>query len=228
MPELESMEHFFSVSEKRRLEAVSSMMSLKKGMRILDAGCGTGHLLEILASSGNDTFGADLGFESIRKASVRLKNKGLKVRFTRGDIYRLPFGNASFDAVFASEIIEHLENPSDAVREVARVLKPGGFLVISTPYRENLRYTLCIHCNKKTPVNAHLHSFDEKSLGIMLESAGLKVEKELKFASRILEQLRIPGMTYFLPGGLWRLIDSFFCGLSGKQSFISIRAKRIG
>lgn len=227
MPELESMEHFFSASEKRRLEAVNSLLSLKKGARILDAGCGTGHLLEIFASRGYDTFGTDLGFESIKRASVRLKDKGLSVRFSRGDIYRLPFGDASFDAVFACEILEHLENPSDAVREAARVIKPGGYLIVSTPYMEKLRFTLCIHCNKKTPVNAHLHSFNGNSLVNIIESAGLRVEKELRFASKVLEYLRIPGMTYFLPEGLWRFIDSVFCSLSGKQSFISIRAKRI-
>ena len=78
-------------------------------------------------------------------------------------MYRLPFRGGSFDMVVASEIVEHLENPQGAMLEAARVLRPGGYLVVSTPYRESLKYTLCIHCNKKTPVNAHLHSFDEIS-----------------------------------------------------------------
>ncbi|HQT92724.1 MAG TPA: class I SAM-dependent methyltransferase, partial [Candidatus Kryptobacter bacterium] len=80
------------------------------------------------------------------------------------DAHRLPFRSNSVEFVIASEIIEHLNDPAAAAGEIWRVLKPGGRAVVSTPYKEKLRYTLCIHCNQVTPWNAHLHSFDEKML----------------------------------------------------------------
>lgn len=107
-----------------------------------------------------------------------------------------------------------------------RGLKPGGCFIVSTPYRERLQYTLCIHCNKKTPVNAHLHSFDDTALVNMLHKAGFSIERVSKISNKITERLGIPGLTFFLPYSIWRFIDGCFCRLFGNQSFIVIRAKR--
>lgn len=141
------------------MQVISRMFSNVGAARILDIGCGNGELSEILIRRGMNVVSTDLGFDSIRRASRiindrlarRKSSSGLNpsVRFVQGDIYRLPYGDSSFDAVVASEIIEHLDNPMDAFSEAARVLRPGGYLIISTPYKEILRYTLCIHCNKK-------------------------------------------------------------------------------
>jgi SAM-dependent methyltransferase len=125
----------------------------------------------------------------------------------------------------ASEIIEHLDRPQDAIREIARVVRPGGCFVLSTPYRERLRYTICIHCNRKTPVNAHLHSFDEPALQTLLREAGFSIKVLKRFSNKALERLGIPGLTFFLPYAAWRFLDIILCGLFGKQSYIVITAK---
>jgi hypothetical protein len=52
--------------------------------------------------------------------------------------------------------------------EMWRVVRPGGRVLISTPYRERIRYVLCIHCNQPTPIHAHLNSFDEHRLASYL------------------------------------------------------------
>ena len=78
------------------------------------------------------------------------------------DSFHLPFTDGSFDCVIASEIIEHIVDPAKFIKELFRVVKKGGQLIITTPYKEKIIYYLCIHCNNKTPAHAHIHSFDEK------------------------------------------------------------------
>lgn len=226
MPMIEDMGHFPMHSERRRLQVISRLLPKSGISRVLDVGCGNGELSEILSNRRLNVTATDLGFDSIHRASLKIKKKNLKIPFVQGDIYRLPYGDNSFDAVVASEIVEHLEKPRDAMLEVARVLHPGGYFICSTPYRERLRYTLCIHCNKKTPVNAHLNSFDDNVFGDLLKEAGFSIEKIIKFSNKPAEYLRIPGITFKLPYGIWRLIDAFFCMLFGKQSFMAIRAKQ--
>ena len=225
MPMTEEMGHFVMHSERRRLQVISRLLPKAGISRVLDVGCGNGELSEILSNRGLSVTATDLGFDSIHRASSKIIKKNLKIPFVQGDIYRLPYDDHIFDAVVASEIVEHLEKPQDAMLEVARVLRPGGYFICSTPYRERLRYTICIHCNKKTPVNAHLHSFDDKVFGNLLKEAGFSIEKITKFSNRFAEYFGIPGITFKLPYVIWRFIDTFFCGLLGKQSFMVIRAK---
>ncbi|MFC1541690.1 class I SAM-dependent methyltransferase [Candidatus Latescibacterota bacterium] len=229
------MEHSLKHAERRRMQVISRMVPQADVRRVLDIGCGNGELSEILVRRGMNVVSTDLGFDSIRRASEKINGRlerrpprDASIRFVQGDIYRLPYDDSSFDAVVASEILEHLDNPQGAVSEVFRVLRPGGYFIVSTPYKELLRYTLCIHCNEKTPVNAHLHSFDEKVLGDMLAGAGFTVSGISKYSSRFAELFRIPGMTFILPYAAWRLLDIIMCGLLGKQSFIVIKAKRGG
>ena len=122
------------------------------------------------------------------------------------DSFYLPFAKGMFDLVIASEIIEHVVNPADFVKEMHRVVKPKGKVIVSTPYKEKLRYSLCIHCNKKTPVNAHINSFDEK---LLISYAPSKLNWEV-FGNKLLIFSRSYVLLKYLPFNLWRLIDSFF------------------
>ncbi len=121
------------------------------------------------------------------------------------DAHRLPFRSNSVEFVIASEILEHLNDPAAATAEIWRVLKPGGKAVVSTPYKEKLRYTLCIHCNQVTPWNAHLHSFDEKMLIDYFPNEARKMSHI--FCSKILAVARAPRIFSKLPLWLWRAID---------------------
>jgi ubiquinone/menaquinone biosynthesis C-methylase UbiE len=228
------MGHAFRHSERRRIQLISKMVPGAGVKNVLDIGCGNGELSEILVRRGMNVISTDLGFDSIRRASEKINarlsrrpRQDSPIRFVQGDIYRLPYDDASFDAVVASEIIEHLENPREAFSEVARVLKSGGYFIVATPYMEKLQYTLCIHCNEKTPVNAHLHSFDENALTDMLSGAGLAADGSKKYSSKYAAMFGMAGLTFFLPYAFWRAVDSILCGLLGKQSHIAIKAQRI-
>ncbi|MBN1291479.1 MAG: methyltransferase domain-containing protein [Candidatus Latescibacteria bacterium] len=241
MPMPEDMGYFRRNLEKRRFQTIVSLVPRGGVSRVLDIGSGSGWLSEMLFRRGFSVHAVDLGFDSIKRASLRIKknienqhginntgrnNLNKFIDFTLADIYRLPYREKTFDTVVASEIIEHLDKPQQAFSEISRILRPEGYFIISTPYREIIEQTRCIHCNKKTPVNAHLHSFDTKDIEDMLNSAGFTVQKTVLFVSRPSEKLGLAGVTFFLPHVVWRLIDSVFCSVFAGQTYMIVKAKR--
>ncbi|MCX5817746.1 MAG: methyltransferase domain-containing protein [Proteobacteria bacterium] len=106
-------------------EKVLSILQKMPPGKILDAPCGEGALSQHLISNKFDVFCVD-----IDEAYFKLQG----VPFTKVDLNKsLPFEDGYFDYVVSIEGIEHLENPFSCIREFARVLKPGGNLIITTP-----------------------------------------------------------------------------------------------
>jgi SAM-dependent methyltransferase len=108
-----------------------------RGVRVLDAGCGCGYGTAALAETAAEALGLDLSSEAI--AYAREHYKGPKLRFAEGDVCATPFPGGRFDVVVAFEVIEHLPDAEAFLKEVRRVLAPGGKLLVSTPNR--LYYT---------------------------------------------------------------------------------------
>jgi len=91
-----------------------------------------------------------------------------------------------------------------------RILKPAGVIVISVPYREKIIQHLCIHCNRLTPANAHLHSFDGQAIRSLLAGLPVKVEKEMFFYSKAMNLLNLPYRLRHFPYAIWRFLDRLF------------------
>lgn len=190
-------------SERRVREFIFSQAP-RNPNRILDVGCGNAWVAELFCSSANEVVSMDISHTNVGKALEKFpyKNHSGVV----ADVLNLPFRENSFDCIIASEIIEHVVHPNHFVENLIRILKPGGVLLVTTPYKEKLQYNLCIHCNKLTPRHAHIHSFDENKL------AGLYAEKDTSFeykafANKALIHLRTHVVLHFLPFGFWRFID---------------------
>lgn len=227
MPMPDDLGHFLHWQERRRVTVIArEMLRGKAPRRVLDAGAGSSWLSELLATHGLDVHALDLGLDNIRRASARIQAAGRRVSFINGDLYRLPFDGGVFDCAVTSETLEHLDDPGAALRELARVVRQGGYVIAATPYRERIQYTRCIHCNEPTPVNAHLHSFDEERIGTLMADAGLRVTGIVRFLSRPAERLGLAGFTPFLPHGAWRLLDRAACSVLGRESFMTVRAVR--
>ncbi len=99
---------------------------------VLDAGCGLGLMSEPLAQSGRRVVGLDLTPEMLAHAKRRVS------RGVNGDVYRMPFADASFDGVVSIDVIQQLPDGRGLVQEAARVTKPGGTVLISTLNRRSI------------------------------------------------------------------------------------------
>jgi SAM-dependent methyltransferase len=115
-------------------EAAVGELGLRQGDAVLDAGCGTGRALPALrAAVGNrgTVLGADLTPEMITEA-VRAGRRS-SVHLLLADVCRLPLRDGRLDAVFAAGLISHLAGPDSGLRELARVVRPGGTLALFHP-----------------------------------------------------------------------------------------------
>lgn len=100
------------------------------GLRLLDVGCGTGHQLAQIARQGFQVAGVDGSQEMLVQA--RCLNPGVDIR--HADVEAIPFPDHSFDFAVCVEVLRYLPNPTACLREMARVLRPGGVcLVTATP-----------------------------------------------------------------------------------------------
>jgi len=99
---------------------------------ILDAGCGMGDLL--VRFPDHERYGIDISSEYVAIA----RHRGLSVQ--KGRIEKLPWTKETFDAVFATDVLEHVLDLNRAVRELLRVLKTGGVIIARTPNEEALAY----------------------------------------------------------------------------------------
>lgn len=102
----------------------------RKQIRILDLGCGGGATAWYLAREGFDCWGVDGSPSAIRQCEELLRRDGLSAQLRVEDFAKLSFADASFDAVYDLNSIQHnrFEDIQRVYREVFRVLKPGGFL----------------------------------------------------------------------------------------------------
>jgi ArsR family transcriptional regulator len=100
---------------------------------LLDIGTGTGRLLELAAPRAGRALGVDMSRDMLALARARLAERGLADRATvrQADMYRLPFADAAFDAVALQMVLHYAEDPAAALAEAARVLRPGGLLLIA-------------------------------------------------------------------------------------------------
>jgi 2-polyprenyl-3-methyl-5-hydroxy-6-metoxy-1,4-benzoquinol methylase len=107
--------------------------------RILDCGSGAGHLINGLSAISAGCTALDI---EIRRL-VEARKKNPEIAGVAGDAdFSLPFKTGTFNAVIASELLEHLNEPWKFFFEVARILKPGGVLILTTPNSENLSFKI--------------------------------------------------------------------------------------
>jgi len=129
--------------EKDVEAAISRHLTVGKIDSFLDAGTGTGRMLELIAPHADRAIGIDVSPDMLAIARDRLLRENIQNAQVRlGDTYRLPFPNGAagsgFDVVLFHQVLHYLDDPGTAVAEAARVMAPGGKILIAdfTPHRE--------------------------------------------------------------------------------------------
>ncbi|MCD4829839.1 MAG: methyltransferase domain-containing protein [Candidatus Cloacimonetes bacterium] len=210
------------VDETRRRQTVLRLAGRMRGKNVLEVGSGCGWFCKAAAARGAKVTAVDLSQRNLD----RIKAADPRIDTRYGDACDLPCEGMAFDLITANEVLEHLEKPQHALDHWRRFLAPGGRLLVSVPYRERIRYSLCIHCNRKTPVNAHLHSFDEQKLRAMIETTGYRVRRVMLYNNKALSALRLNRLLAPFPWWFWRLKDALWNRMTGKAALMSVVGER--
>src|SRR5215831_16552047 len=133
-------DNFVRYTHRLRVDRIKALISDLAGdghrqRKALDAGCSHGVYSILLAESGFTVLGIDINNEEVERARTWARNRGLNalVEFQVGDIQAINSADSSFDLVVCSEVLEHIDNPSSGAKELYRVLRPGGRLIMSMP-----------------------------------------------------------------------------------------------
>ena len=119
------------VDEREVEEALIEIVAGAAPRDLLDIGTGTGRMIEVLAPLAQNALGIDQSREMLAVARVNLERARLENSMVRrGDMYQLPLPDHSFDAVVIHQVLHYADRPAAAIAEAARVLRPGGVLVV--------------------------------------------------------------------------------------------------
>ena len=147
------------------------VIDLRPATPLLDLGCATGRLVNKLSRlEYDDLYGFDISLECLR---IARRNAGSsKISFTQGFIEYLPYKSNLFSTVILSGVFHHLENPLDAIREAARVLKRSGELIIMEPnfiygIRQIVNLVLDFY-----PVQGDRRFYTPRKISDLVESSG--------------------------------------------------------
>jgi len=158
-----------------KLSTVLSQIS-HSPKKILDVGCASGWFLSQLSNNFPDS--VCFGIDSYKKAILYGENLYPYLKLITADVHNLPYPDKKFDLVVCTEVLEHVTNPLQVIKEILRVTKKNGQVIIemdSGNWLFNLVWSYWIKLNGKVWHNAHLQIFNAQKLKNYIESTGFKI-----------------------------------------------------
>lgn len=151
--------------------AIAALLAEKPMGALLDIGTGTGRMLELFAPKADSAIGIDRSSEMLRLARVKLDEAGIcGASLRQGDMYALPLGDRSADSIILHQVLHYAQQPGAAIAEAARVLAPGGQLLI-IDFAQHDRAEL-------KEQDAHLRlGFADDAMRGWFSSAGLELDR---------------------------------------------------
>jgi SAM-dependent methyltransferase len=165
LAEVEDRMWYFRALNRRHVHWLARLLPSGPA-KILDAGCGTGGLIKALHAANTDWRATGLDFMPL---ACELARERTGTEIVQGSVTELPFADGSFDAVVSADVVCQVEDGARALREFARVVRPGGAVLVNVPA---FRWLWSYHddtCETK-------HRYTRSELAGLFRSAGLTVE----------------------------------------------------
>jgi ubiquinone/menaquinone biosynthesis C-methylase UbiE len=157
------------VAESQVEQAIDRALPRQPLGRLLDIGTGTGRMIELFGPRASQAIGIDRSSEMLRLARVKLEAAGIQSSLRQGDMYALPIADQSADSIIIHQVLHYAHSPAAAITEAARVLTPGGTLLVvdfAAHEREELRER-----------DAHIRlGFEDEVMSGWFASAGLEID----------------------------------------------------
>jgi len=157
-----------------------SFLDLQPKSKVLDVGCGTGYAVLKLASilSEGEACGIDISSEMIERARTKIPDilEG-KVEFRQASSDNIPYPNAAFDHVLCTNSFHHYPDPIKTLKEIQRVLKPGGQIVIVENASDLSWYTWAWDRLLRIKEKGHVRYYTSQELGVLIKKAGFESVK---------------------------------------------------
>lgn len=157
------------VAESEVERAIGCALGKHRLGLLIDIGTGTGRMLELFGPKAAEAIGIDRSSEMLRLARAKLELAGVRSSLRQGDMYALPLADSSADCAIIHQVLHYAHAPANAIAEAARVLAPGGILLIidfAAHDREDLRVK-----------DAHLRlGFADEVMAGWFNTAGLEVD----------------------------------------------------
>ena len=171
--------------QQERNDILMSLAPERSDARALDLGCGTGVMLDRLADRYPRVLGLDISEEMLEGYDLSGLAEGKTVHLARADMHALPLAAGRFDVVVCRSALHHMEDEVAVLKEIARVLAPGGVLVLGEPANDNVLTRLARWWVRRRPSYGTLHTIDRAytrgQLRALLDAAGLEVKREVRF-----------------------------------------------
>lgn len=151
--------HFESVAESYAIHEYKGFC----GKRVLDVGCGNGYVLRHYAREGAETVGVDITQRAVDICTLRFAHENLWGSFEVANAEHLPFDDDTFDCVCSMGVLHHVPDTEQAVREIHRVLKPGGRLIVMLYHRDSAEYWFSMRLRSALqgkPIQQVVNEFD--------------------------------------------------------------------
>ena len=158
-------------------EQMANWVEPKPGERMLDVGCFTGDLIDVLMSRGADAYGLELQAEAVQIAQQRMPG-----RVFQADVHGSTFPAGPYDTITMMGLIEHVVDPVNFIRRARSLLRPSGRLLLQTPDASSLlARTMRSHWPPLAPIE-HIHLFTRNSMRKLLHNFGFK---DVKFRAHV-------------------------------------------
>jgi len=164
------------------IERITERTGLKPGERVLDLGCGFGRHAFEAYRRGADVIAFDQDADEVASVTSMFRAmeaegeapSGLVARAVRADLLSLPFPDASFDVVMASEVLEHIPDDDVAMAEISRVVRPGGRVAVTVPRWWPERVCWALSRDYHDVAGGHVRIYRGTELEKRLADAGLQ------------------------------------------------------